>query len=291
MTPRGGQPQTANRRLRPLVVITGLMLLVLDASGFGPITSVRRTALALGAPIGDALAAITEPIAGAIGGAIDGAVHRAALVEENRRLRHRLAEAEGRLAAQPDIEAELRALSEALDITLVTDLDRVTARVVVDRRTEVDRVVELDKGADDGLASGMPVVTGAGLVGLVHEVTGRRAVVQLITDTRTAVGVQTRFGVGLVVGRPDGDLELRPGPELASAIARGQLGDGERLLTSGLERSMYPAGLPVARLPGTDVQADVGTGQPRAVGSLVVEPEADLDGLGYLTVLLIERPA
>jgi rod shape-determining protein MreC len=268
---------TTNRRLLPLVAITGLTLLALDASGFGVIGAVRRAALSAGQPVGAVLDAVTAPAVGAW----QGMVHHDALVDENRRLRHRLAEAEGRLAAQPDLAAEFDALAAAVDIGQLDDVERVTARVVADRTTPLERIVELDKGRADGVAVGMPVLTGAGLVGAVDEVVGDRSTVRLLTDARTAVGVRSRFGVGLVRGRPDGGLELRPGPELADALEQGRVEVGHRLVTSGLERSRFPAGVPVARVvPAQDPEAGV-----------TVEPVADLAVLGYLTVLLVERPA
>ncbi len=264
---------TGNRRLLPLVIVTGLTLLALDASGFGPIAGLRRTVLVAGGPVRSTLGAATGPVVAAW----NGAVHYDEVVDENARLRHRLAEAEGRLAAQPDLQAELRSLTEAVGIAYLGDVDRVTARVVADRRTGLERIVELDRGRDDGITVGMPVVTGTGLVGVVNEVIDGRSVVRLLTDGETAVGVRSRHGVGLVVGRPDGTLELRPGPDLADAIERGQIGAGDRLVTSGLERSRFPAGLPVARIS--------------PAGPPTVDPEADLELLGYLTVLLVDRPA
>lgn len=277
---------TANRRLLPLVLITGMTLLALDAAGFGPINALRRTVLTTGAPVRSVLVTAASPVTSLWHGAVD----YDDVVEENRRLRYRLAEAEGALASQPDLAAELAALSAAVDVSSVIDLERVTARVVADRRTALERIVELDKGSDDGLAPGMPVLTGAGLVGVIDEVVPNRSVVRLLTDPETAVGVRSRHGVGLIVGRGGSRIELDPGPDLAAAIDRGQVADGHRLLTSGLERSHFPAGIPVAVLELPD-----GGGADRSDagvrGELVAVPGADLDNLGYLTVLLVDRPA
>lgn len=277
---------TANRRLLPLILVTGMTLLALDAAGFGPIDGLRRTVLTAGAPVRSLLVTAASPVTSLWHGAVD----YDDVVEENHRLRHRLAEAEGALAAQPDLEAELAALSAAVDVSSVTDVERVTARVVADRRTALERIVELDKGGDDGLAPGMPVVTGAGLVGVIDEVVPNRSVVRLLTDPETAVGVRSRHGVGLIVGRGGSRVELEAGPDLAAAIDRGQVTDGHRLLTSGLERSHFPAGIPVAvlRLPDGG-GADRADGPGR--GQLVAVPGAELDNLGYLTVLLVDRPA
>ncbi len=251
--------------------MTALTLLALDASGFGPIGAVRRAVLSIGGPVGALIDGASAPLAGAW----NGAVHYDDVVAENHELRRRLAEAEGRLAAQPDLRAQLRDLAAAVDVQGVDDIDRVTARVVADRRGRIERIVELDKGTDHGLVPGMPVVTGAGLVGVVEEAVAERAAVRLLTDGEVAVGVRGEHGIGLIVGQPDGTIELEPGPDLARAIEDGLVGPGDTLVTSGVARSRFPAGLPVARL------AADGT----------VRAAADLDALGYLTVLLVDRPA
>lgn len=264
---------TGNRRLLPLVLVTGLTLLALDAIGFGPIDGLRRSVLTAGAPVRSVVTTAASPLTSTW----NGAVHHDDLVEENHRLRLRVAEAEGRLADMPDLRAELASLTEAVDVGYVGTVARITARVVADRRTGIERIVELDKGTDDGVARGMPVVTGRGLVGVVSQAVAGRSVVRLLTDPETAVGVRSRHGLGLVVGRGGTELDLRPGPELARAIERGQVTDGHRLVTSGLERSQFPPGIPVATL---------GVGD-----ELTLEAEVDLDVLGYLTVLLVDRPA
>ncbi len=264
---------TGNRRLLPLVLVTGFTLLALDAIGFGPIDALRRSVLTSGAPVRSVAATAVSPLTAVWNGAVD----YDDVVEENRLLRQRLAEAEGALAAQPDLAAELEALSEAVDVSHVAGIERVTARVVADRHTGLERIVELDKGTDDGVAAGMPVVTGSGLVGLVTDVVPERSIVRLLTDPEVAVGVRSRHGLGLVVGRGGSEMELRPGPELTAALERGQVTAGHRLVTSGLERSHLPAGIPVATLG--------------SAGDLVVDPTAELGVLGYLTVLLVDLPA
>ena len=263
---------TGNRRLLPLALVTGLTLLALDAIGFAPVDELRRSVLTTGAPVRSVVTTVASPFTSAW----NGAFHYDDVVEDNRRLRQRLAEAEGALAAQPDLRAELAALSTAVDVATITDVERRTARVVADRRTGLERIVEIDKGTDDGVTRGLPVITGAGLVGVVDEAVAGRSIVRLLTDPESAVGVRSRHGLGLVVGRGGGVVELRPGPDLAAAIERGQVSDGHRLLTSGLERSHFPAGVPVATI---------------TEGGVAVVPTADLDVLGYVTVLLVDRPA
>jgi rod shape-determining protein MreC len=310
-----------NRRLLPLVVASALAFLALDAAGFGPIAAVRRTVLSVGQPIGAVLGVVVAPLANTW----NGAVHYDELADENRQLRRRVAELEGRSAGQADLEADIRSLLEATEIEYLGDVERVTARVVSDRRTEIERVVEIDKGSEAGIELGMPVVTGHGLAGMVELVTGKRSVVRLITDADVSVGVRSSNGLGLTDGRGDGGLGLRATPELLEAIRLGAVTDGERFVTSGVDRSLYPPGIPVGTLsvgPGAAEPSRVGDPRPgedldgppgpppgpaspagpvlapedvtyEALGVLEVslQPLADIDRLGYLTVLLVEPPA
>lgn len=300
-------PSSRNRRLLPLIVVSALSFLALDAAGFGPFGALRRAVLSVGQPIRVVLGAAVAPV----GDVWDGAVHYDEVVAENGELRRQVADLEGRFIGQADLERDLQDLLEATEIDYLGDTERVSGRVIADRRTELERIVELDKGSDDGIARGMPVVTGRGLVGTVEVVTDDRATVRLITDGNVAVGVRSESGLGLAAGRRESTLELLASPELAESIRIGAAVDGERFVTSGVDRSVYPSGIPVGEL---DLQAEpespipdggpgsidpaspslgpggVSVDQP-SLDALVLRPFADIDRLSYLTVLLIAPDA
>jgi rod shape-determining protein MreC len=307
-------PTRRPRRLLSLFMATAVALLVLDLAGFGPINTVRRTVLTIGQPIGAVLAFVVSPIAGTW----NGAVHVDDLEQENHALRRRVAELEGAMAGQNDARLELAALLAATEIEYLGDVERTAARVVADRTTDFERVVEIDKGSDHGVAPGMAVVTGRGLVGTVELVVGDRSVVRLITDVEVAVGVRTEDGLGLATGSADGAIGLEATPELAEAVRVGVVGAGARFVTSGVDRSLFPAGIPVGTLvvpaplaqlgepepggnPGSGSGSDVderpspagpmlapdGSPHDPAIG-LTIRPLAELDRLGFVTVLLIE---
>ncbi len=242
----------------PLVIVTALSLMVLDAAGFAPISGARRTVVSASAPIGRLLAVAVAPLTGIW----HGAVHYDEVEAENRELRRRNAELAGALAGQPDAQAELAALLEATEISFLGDVERVTARVVTDRRSDIERLVEIDKGEEHGIAEGMPVATGTGLVGVVQVVAADRSVIRLLTDVEMAVGVRNRHGLGLAAGDGDGPLHFTASPELADAIRAGAVIEGARFVTSGVDRSIYPSGIPVGSLvivDGNTEDSDGGT--------------------------------
>lgn len=258
------------RRTVILLLLTALALMTLDARGFGPAQSLRRVTLTVTQPLRDAVAWATSPVFDAW----NGAVHFEEVEAENDLLRARVAELEGEIAALPDTEAQLAQLLAATEIDYLADVPRVTGRVVADRHTGLERIVEVERGSDDGVTEGMPVVSGRGLVGRVVTVTGDRSVVRLITDPRFSVGVvDPRTGaLGVTIGAGDDRSLVVDLAEASLEVAD----DGDRFETSGFERSRYPAGIPVGRLI-VDADRDVRR----------MEPYADLSRLTYLTVLLV----
>jgi rod shape-determining protein MreC len=93
------------------------------------------------------------------------------------------------------------------------------------------RYVTINVGAQQGAEVGMSVVSGgAGLVGRISEVGPRTAKVRLLTDPDSAVAaiLQTTRGTGLLVGQPDGSLQLNFIPQEEEVRV------GDVVLTSGL---------------------------------------------------------
>jgi rod shape-determining protein MreC len=154
----------------------------------------------------------------------------------------------------------------------------VLARVVGQPLTNFDDTVQLDQGSDAGIAVGMPVVTGAGLVGRVVATTGGRSTVQLITDPTFEFGVRlaTSQQVGLGHGTGEG-LPLVIDQSIEVSLSD-QIPDDEVVTTAG-QRSAFPPDIPIGRIIGIENAAD----QLSLV--LTVDPLADLDNLAYVRVL------
>ncbi len=249
-----------------LLLATSVALIAADRQDPAIFDGARTSAFAVSEPVRVGLSAVSSQAAGAWNGA-RGYEH---WEDETRRLQERVDELEGQRRRLPDLELELRRLLEATDIQFVDDLETVTARVIVDRVSPSGHVIEVDKGTRHGLRVGMPVVTGRGLVGVVEVVTGSRAVITPITASQADLGVRAFVEYGLATGQgPTDDLLLVLDPRVSEAPSI-----GERFVTSGLDRSLYPDNLPVGTLAETPD------------GTLVLEPLVDFGQLGYLTILL-----
>lgn len=131
------------------------------------------------------------------------------------------------------------------------------------------RYITINVGAQQGVEVGMTVVSGgAGLVGRVSQVGPRTAKVQLLTDPDSAVAalLQTTRGTGLVVGQPDGTLEMEYIPQ-EEAVSVGDI-----VLTSGLG-GLMPKGLVIGQVTEVD-QKEYETFQ-----TATVRPAVDLSRL------------
>ena len=165
------------------------------------------------------------------------------LEDENTRLkRAQLENAETILRTQ-QLEIENERLRKLLDVRERQKVNGQVAQIVYAARDPFSRRVIVDKGLQDKITAGQPVVDDAGIVGQVTRVFPFVSEITLITDKDQAVPVQIlRTGQRSVVfGLGNGQLELRYLP----ATTDGQ--NGDILVTSGLD-GIFPRGLPVARV-------------------------------------------
>ena len=103
--------------------------------------------------------------------------------------------------------------------------------------------VIINRGSDDGLRKGMPVITHQGLVGNIAAVTAGAARVQLINDPGSSVNVvlQQSEVEAVLNGKITGEIELNMIPQNATVLP------GELVLTSGLGGN-YPANIVVGQV-------------------------------------------
>ena len=171
---------------------------------------------------------------------------------------------------------QLRELTGARDRTAVKS---VVAEVLYDTRDPYTRKLVLDKGLQQGVATGQPVVDPAGVVGQITRVFPLSAELTLITDRNMVSPVQLqRNGLRAVAagGAEPGRMELR----FMSVNADRK--EGDLGVTSGLD-SLYPAGLPVGRI------ATVERGRTGNFARVLVDPVAGVDRSRLLLVLLVDK--
>ena len=242
----------------PLVLlIVGLLLLVFHESGL--LAPVERAAHYVLDPLQRLFSSVTEGTGGLF-----------RTLREVRDLRSEVEELRAQVDALKvenvrlrEYEAEAQQLRVLLNFVSDYPLSTYLGAEVVDREggegfpagetvggepNPYLRYVTINVGAQQGAGVGMSVVSGgAGLVGRISEVGPRTAKVRLLTDTESAVAalLQTTRGTGLVIGEPDGSLQMRYIPQEEAVNV------GDIVLTSGLG-GLMPKGLVIGQV--TEVQ-------------------------------------
>jgi rod shape-determining protein MreC len=189
------------------------------------------------------------------------------LLDENQRLKEQQLRAQISLQKLNVLEKENDRLREMLGAQpKVGEKVLVAEMLVVDLDPYRQQVV-LNKGTDDSVYIGQPVIDAWGVMGQVVHVTAHSSIVMLISDPNHAIPVQinrnglrsTAFGLGY-----SSRLELRYTPHNADI----ELGD--LIVTSGLG-GRFPPNYPVGRI--IEIERPVG----EAFARIIAEPLAHLD--------------
>ncbi len=267
-----------------MLVLASITVLTLDYHGEANriINSVRNR-------IGDGLSPIQRGVATLVhplGDTVDGAIRYGALQQQNQALQADLGTLRRQLAADQQATAEARGVLKLDHLPWIGNVAQRDAVVLSGPSSNFDYTMEINTGSATGVASGMPVVGAAGLVGTVISTGRNHAVVQLLQDPRSAVGI--RLGTsGTDLGVVNGDgRHSNLGVQMFSTSSR--IHNGEWAYTSGTSSagvSAYPAGIPVATVsavhPGTG-----GLGK-----TVTLRPIVDPSTLEYVAVLLWTPPA
>jgi rod shape-determining protein MreC len=250
--------------------------LTLDFRGSSAIHSIRSGASSAFSPVRDAAGRVFSPASNAW----NGLFHYGDLEKENERLRAELDDANGKSAQNADAKRLYDELAGLEGITQFTALPAVTAQVTAGPLTNFEHTIEIDRGTAQGVKIGMPVVTGAGLVGRVVEAHSNRSVIRLLSDPDIVAGVRLASNgeTALVHGQGDGQpLLIDAGIEPTVTVAPNEI-----ITTSGEDRAIFPAGIPVGTVTNVELSAD------RLNQLLTVTPLADLTRLTFVKVLLWE---
>ena len=159
--------------------------------------------------------------------------------DENQRLKHQADDLQMQLQRNREDIVELQRLRTLLSLASSDRGKTVVARVI-GRDPARSQTVTIDKGAAHGVKPDSAVITPAGVVGRVIHTSNFFAIVQLIVDSQSAVGVllESTRRQGIVRGTGGRDLDLDYIDD------DNDLKQGDAFLTSGLDR-IYPKGLPV----------------------------------------------
>lgn len=275
---RAVRPRRSRRTLTTVLVLVllSVTIITLDETGRAEFftSGVKTAASDLYSPLRSGVNGVLDPIGRFFAGAVDyGSVE-----QENQKLQEKITALEHERTAAASASAMYRALQRLLAtdrLPSVSALPKVPAEVIAQNTSDFAATVTVDKGRDEGVSLGDPVIGPGGLVGEVVTVTHTTATVRLLTDGKSKIGVSfghqqeaTLDGTGQ--GRA---LQIEYVPT-TSPVSKGEL-----ISTSGLQGAAFPPGIPVARV--VSVRDIVGAADKQ----VTARPLADLADLTYVEVV------
>lgn len=189
------------------------------------------------------------------------------LLEENQRLRQERLLLNSRLQRFSVLQEENRRLRELLESSMKLSEKVLVAELVSVELEPFSRQIVLNKGQNDGVYDGQPVVDSGGIMGQIIHVGPFSSTALLITDPNHALPVQVnRNGVrAIAVGTGQDDRLL-----LEHLPTNSDIKEGDLVVSSGLGRR-FPRGYPV----GTVTEVNLEPGEPFA--NIVVRPSASMN--------------
>ena len=157
----------------------------------------------------------------------------------------------------------------------------MVARVVAVGASPHSHTLRIARGTEDGVGKGTPVIAPDGVVGIVTQVTGSYADVQLIVAPLSFVPAVSQRTRGRSTVHGTGDIARC---KLEYALRADDLQEGDMMVTAGGPAS-FPPGLRIGRV--TNVQK-------KAVGlftSAEVVPAVDFSRLDEVEVIVQQPPA
>ncbi|MGC8627052.1 MAG: rod shape-determining protein MreC [Acidimicrobiales bacterium] len=306
-----------NRFVLVVLVLLGVTLVTLSTRGSdqGIFNKVRAYARQVADPFQSAVHSALEPV----GNFLYGAFNYGSLERENQLLRQELVAAQTAQVQAASEQAQAQQVLAQAHLDYLGAVPTVAAQVVGLGSANFEQTIEVNRGSDNGLAVGEPVVAAGGLVGSVSSVSAHLSTVTLLDDPSFTVGVEVVSRSSTPAGKASGKGKTgrAKGPSSvssgAAAVANGgsvvssggavvvgaatgqgagnalsvqgvdvgaNVKRGDELVTSGLQLEHFPGGIPVGTV--TSVYAPPGALQL----SISMQPFVDLGDLQVVQVLL-----
>jgi rod shape-determining protein MreC len=267
------QGPTANARL-VFFALLAITLLIVDSRA-SALSALRKGVATALFPLQKALLIPRDVVTGSanqVGNVIN-------LQNENTRLKNESIANATTLQRVEQIDAENREFRKLLELREKLTITTVMAQVLYEARDPFVRRLVLDKGSQNGILAGQPVVDSVGVVGQITRVFPISSELTVLNDASLTIPVQVqRSGVRAVAfgGGPGGNLELR------YLAANADIKPGDVITTSGLD-GLYPSGLLIGKVLSIDSRK-AGNFMPA-----VVEASAGLQRSSTLAIVMVDK--
>ncbi len=269
-----------SRRSRSVTLVAILLLAAFSilalstSSSSNPISSGLR---AVGSTVLKPFVAVVDVVAKPVGNLFQGILNYGQMSEENAKLRAANAQLRTNQLEQNYTKSQLEQIAKLDGLPFVGDIPTVVSQTIAQDTSNFASTITLNKGRNQGVQVGMPVVGAGGLVGQVVLTSRTTSTVRLITDGRSKVGAGLENSD--VMGIISGQAAYKP-LTLNFVAPQSGVAKGDVLYTNGLKGGEYPAGIPVAKV--TSATSPTNATQM----SITLMPMANLSKLTYVEVLL-----
>ncbi len=266
------------RRSRPrftvlIMVLASITVLTLDAKNVPVLGSIRSGMLQVLSPIESGFSTVTHPFRNAW----EGVTHYDSLKKRNQKLQAEIDDLKGAGARNKDLQEQVDKLKKQLGVPFVANYQVTVAQIATGNFSSFDDdTAQINRGTNDGIRVGNPVVDSAGLVGRIIRTSGDRSVMQLVTDPDLEIGIRLQsndIGVGQGEGAGKGFV-VNQQIELTDKVSKGEL-----VSTCGCARANFPGDLPIGTV------RKITRSQSEQTQILNVALSADLTQLDYVQVL------
>lgn len=194
-------------------------------------------------------------------------------VEESQDLKRELARAREIQNRYRELELENARLKKFVNFTDEAPASYVAAQVIARDPSPWFKTIVIDKGTDEGLVKGSPVLVSEGIVGQIIQVAKEFSRVLLITDRNSAVDalVQDTRVRGMVKGNNEDTCSF------VYTLRKDEVKPGEMIVSSGLDQ-VFPKGLRIGRI--LDVKKD----HSQLFQDITIETSVDFDKLEEVLV-------
>ena len=167
----------------------------------------------------------------------------ASVAEENELLRREAQKTFELTHRNEELQQANNRLRQLFDLGQELQRPSVAAQVVGKDPSPWFQSVLIDKGREDGVEIGFPVINPQGVVGIIVEATSHYAKVMLITDPNSAVDavVQKSRARGIIKGGTSGYCVFN------YVLRKHDLKTGESVVTSGMD-GVFPKGTPIGEV-------------------------------------------
>jgi rod shape-determining protein MreC len=276
------------RLLVVALVSLSLAMITLDyrEGSTGPLAEAGRWTQTTMAPLQQAVSTITRPV----GDFFSGLAHLPALERENTDLRNQVADLQTRIAVAGDVQERLQTLTDLEGLQQELFPTGVPALVIGNGVSNFEWSITIDKGTDDGVQVGQPVVAGSAasprLVGLVTGVTSISASVELLIDQNFAVAgrLSPSRATGLVQGQGEQDPRMDGIPQDTQIdLTKNPV----QVFTVSYEingqRGRYPPGILIGEVSSVIQSTNA------LETAVTVRPAVDFSALEYVLVLRTDQ--